>query len=469
MQRIILTILLVVTFTISNSQNLIYNSSFENNLQCPGLLHFLPQNVTYFWKGSPFCYCSIHNECDVIVGPAPFYVNYGAPQSTVGYQEPVSGAGYADIVSLNPSPNSAQASDKGHIYQKMRQKFDAGKKYHVGYHISLSDSSAYATPKFGIFFSANEPQFTAGGWPFLVGYMQCVNTTQALTDKTIWYKLEWEYTAQGAEEYITIGNNTKLNQLDTMYVGGGGVLVPNASYYFIDDVFVIPIKEYSQKICTANDSLQLQAIEAGTKYKWSNGDTTSSITVTQNGIYTLLTTHDSLYRRDTFNVMLNHPTNLVYNYLPNEVYIIQGANLGLQGPAGANYTYLWSNGDTTQNTLVNSNGTYTLQLTAQDGCMAFDTCEVKYITGKPNLSKGGAFTIVPNPNNGSFSISITDNLNNQTILTITNTLGQVIDKINLVSTITNYENTQLENGIYFYTVTEKNTILAKGKMIVQSK
>jgi len=435
--------------TIATSQNLISNNSFEDLLTCPNYISPLPQYTIYSWIGALSSGSGICNECDLQIGPSPSYINYGVPQNIIGYQEPVSGVGYCVVSSLNPSPVIPEPVGKGFIYQKIREKFVANKKYHVGYYISLCDSVEYATPKFGAFFSADEPQFDAT-WPFLLDNMQCINTTQALTDKTIWYKLEWNYTAQGGEQYITIGNNTNLNQLDTVHVVGGGTLSPNSSYYYIDDVFVIPIKESNQKICSASANMQLQAIEQGTTYQWSTGDSTSAITVTQNGVYILLTTHDSLYRIDTFNVVLNHPTNPVTDYLPNEVYFYQNGSINLQGPPNNNYTYNWSNGATTQNTTVTESGIYTLQITAQDGCMAFDTCVVRYITSSPtNLPQGEAIKLYPNPANDYFII---DGLKNNTsiLIELSNISGEIIsnNKFTSQSNQYNYNTSHLKNGIY---------------------
>jgi hypothetical protein len=78
----------------------------------------------------------------------------------------------------------------------------------------------------------------------------------------------------------------------------------------------------------------------------------------------------------------------------------------------------------------------------------------------------GAFKLVPNPSNGSFVITNNSILNTQTTLKITDVCGKQIDEIAIVNTTTNYENTSLNNGLYFYTIRSKDEELQRGKFLI---
>jgi hypothetical protein len=73
---------------------------------------------------------------------------------------------------------------------------------------------------------------------------------------------------------------------------------------------------------------------------------------------------------------------------------------------------------------------------------------------------------VPNPSNGNFVISTNGVLNSQTTLKITDVCGKQIDEIAIVNATTNYENTSLSNGLYFYTIRSKDEELQRGKFLI---
>ena len=81
---------------------------------------------------------------------------------------------------------------------------------------------------------------------------------------------------------------------------------------------------------------------------------------------------------------------------------------------------------------------------------------------------GNAFgiTILPNPNNGCFTIKA-DAFNKPTTFVITDALGQVIDIVTLTGSSTKYDNRNLPNGIYFYTTLSNNVVTSRGKFLVQ--
>ncbi len=134
----------------------------------------------------------------------------------------------------------------------------------------------------------------------------------------------------------------------------------------------------STTICEGS-SVQLTAT-SGNSYTWSNGATTQSITVSQQGSYSVTV--------DQGNACINSSavTNVIVNPLP-------AANIGASGPttfcqgdnvvltASNGNSYLWNNGATTQAITVNNSGNYSVTVTAANGCS--NTSTATSVTANP--------------------------------------------------------------------------------------
>ena len=133
-------------------------------------------------------------------------------------------------------------------------------------------------------------------------------------------------------------------------------------------------------------------------------------------------------------------------------------------PTGAN-TYTIQGGNAVVSPSISS--TYTVIGTNAAGCQsdAFATSSltVNLCVGISSQNMGlGGVSIYPNPNNGEFTIELVS-LNN-TYITITNILGQIIksQKAELINQI----NLNLfEKGVYFISVMDNNQSIYKGSMI----
>ncbi len=136
---------------------------------------------------------------------------------------------------------------------------------------------------------------------------------------------------------------------------------------------------------------------AGTSYLWSNGATTSSITVTMAGSYTVKVTNASGCQ-STASVA----TIITVNSLPSAPTITaggprtfcSGGSVTLTSSAGS--TYLWSNGATTPVINVTSSGTYTVRVTNTNGCQsvpsAATTVTVNDLPATPTITASGPIT-----------------------------------------------------------------------------
>jgi gliding motility-associated-like protein len=164
-------------------------------------------------------------------------------------------------------------------------------------------------------------------------------------------------------------------------------------------------------------------------YEWTNGSTTQSITFVAQGVITL----------DGSVIDANDCVSTVYIHLKSPIWqvFIQAypANCGQSNgivdltvvPGTGNFTYSWSNGETTQDLLAAPAGTYTVTVTGDNTCTATASATVTNtnssitVTGAttPNTScttPNGAINITVNPagsytyawSNGSSSEDLTD-------------------------------------------------------------
>jgi len=121
---------------------------------------------------------------------------------------------------------------------------------------------------------------------------------------------------------------------------------------------------------------------------------------------------------------------LTVNQLPNialgsDTSICNGCTILLD--AGTGFTsYNWSTGENTQTIIVDSAGTYSVQVTDVNGCMNADTIVVNVSTGIDAFNKTTLINIYPNPNTGEFIIEIELYKRQDLEILISNNLGQVI-------------------------------------------
>ena len=89
---------------------------------------------------------------------------------------------------------------------------------------------------------------------------------------------------------------------------------------------------------------------------------------------------------------------------------------------------------------------------------------VSQCTSINTIASQTEFKIYPNPNNGEFTIELT-NINNSNI-TITNVLGQII-KTQKAELMNQIDLNLFDKGIYFINVMENNQSVYRGNIIKQ--
>lgn len=167
---------------------------------------------------------------------------------------------------------------------------------------------------------------------------------------------------------------------DSLMVTQSGAYVltaTNACGAFRDTVqvnfqqFIDPIVVQRAQLCPGS-SLTLSTNQSGT-YLWSTGSTTSSISVTQPGIYTLDLTTPCGTINDTVEVY--YPDTLQPDLGPDTLLCSSGALSLSTGLSQGSFT--WSTGAGSSSISVNASGTYWVRVS--NGCQFFyDTVQVTF-------------------------------------------------------------------------------------------
>jgi PKD repeat protein len=144
----------------------------------------------------------------------------------------------------------------------------------------------------------------------------------------------------------------------------------------------IPLPE-NTGICAGGNAVWNANMNLGSTYSWNNGQTSSSLTITSPGDYFVQVT-DALgcfKYSDTITFTIDNYTNTAF--LGADTSLCAGNFLGLQVGASETTDYLWGDGTSNSSLLVNTTGTYSVQTTNINGCIAQDTINVNIIGVAP--------------------------------------------------------------------------------------
>jgi len=226
--------------TLTLAQNLAPNPSFENYANCPTGLGlpvsfggYDPVSEAIPWYRPTDASSDYFNACNGAI--------VGVPGNVFGSQPARTGVAYTGGYAYA----SFSEDFREYVQGPLSTPLIAGQTYCVELYVSLTDNSNYATDDIGVLFSDTAILTTAdcqGGLRQDCGpmpYTPQINNPAGnfLTDKINWTLISGTFTAVGGESYITIGNFKDDANTDLLNVGGASA----SSYYYIDDVSVIPI------------------------------------------------------------------------------------------------------------------------------------------------------------------------------------------------------------------------------------
>jgi hypothetical protein len=218
MKTIICILFVLLSLNNIYGQNLVPNPGFEVINSCA----FNPANIAGAspWDtpdtGSP----DLYNTCST--NPV-----FSVRANNFGYQQPRSGSGYAGQVVYN-----TPSEYKEYIQVKLDSVLIQGQVYFAGYYVNLANEIYTASNNFGIYFSPNHISIAHIATLNLIPQ---INYTTIISDTLNWVYVHGQYTANGGEQYIIIGNFYSSDLTDTSSTSS---TFCTCTYYFVDDVCV---------------------------------------------------------------------------------------------------------------------------------------------------------------------------------------------------------------------------------------
>lgn len=194
------------------------------------------------------------------LAPADLYTkdtrngNVGAPANAYGEEKPMEGDNYAGFLAYsykNKEPRS-------YLQVQLKQKLEAGKKYCVTINISLADLSKYATSHIGMAITKNA--ISANNTDILKVEKQIISKKLKMYEQQYyWVPVCGVFTAEGDEEFLTIGNFTPDESLKLEKVKRPrGFSKPQLydSYYFVDNISVVETGEPMECDCDTDPGMK---------------------------------------------------------------------------------------------------------------------------------------------------------------------------------------------------------------------
>ncbi len=215
----------------TQNQNLVPNPSFEEYINCP-------DNSGQIWNVEPW---------ERVMGSVDYFHecgtnNQGIPENWGGTQEARTGDAYIGLV-VCYSPlaviNPLMTNVREFAGVPLKEPLIAAIVYRLEFFINLRDICCYTVRNMGAYLSQGQPLDQIDH--LLSRQPQLKYNEEAFLDnKTDWVRLSGNFTAQGGENFLTIGNFDDDENTDTLAVpcNNSG---QNHAYYYIDDVSVIPV------------------------------------------------------------------------------------------------------------------------------------------------------------------------------------------------------------------------------------
>jgi gliding motility-associated-like protein len=371
------------------AQNLVPNPGFEEYNACPYSPPtpngYLP-NIAYSPAYDSFP--TVLGWVNPLLSSTPDYFNicdtiingHGVPFNVEGYQLAHTGEAYTGIYTY-VHQQDALDDYREYIEAKILQPLIVGHKYMISFYVSPTASQiVFGSPvfvdKIGAYLS--DSMINADP-PYQDAYISVTPSIESpqgvyISDTSGWTKISGIYTAQGGEQWITLGHFLNGPQTDSFLVNYEDS--DEYSYIYIDDVCVMDMtaNTHDTTMCVSNLPTTITGIDAPGSYLWNTGDTTATLQVSEPGTYWRRATGDCLYYTDTITVAV-----IPSAHLGNDTSVCGQTPLPLNTNAQPGVHYQWSTGDTTCCITATSSGLYTVQASNMCG-VSTDSIQVTMYT-----------------------------------------------------------------------------------------
>ncbi len=326
------------------AQNFVVNGDFEI-VDCEFV--WMPGTPDwYMWSD----YYAAHHTCIASEGP------YGVPSSLSGFQNPQSGEGYGEMLPFG-GPNDLGFSERSYIKGELSQWLSPDSLYYCSFYVSAIDPETENLEQvghtafvggIGAYFSA-DPFFNSEDAQYFDADIESPDD-YIIADSIGWYKIEGIFQPTAYAQFISIGCFKDEQELDTLHIFDlsdeglywSGYFIDNVQVTYADPVYYSLDLGNDTIVCTgSNWQIELNATENFQSYLWSNDATTSSITVTQEGIYWVDVIGPQGAYRDS--IIITELTTPMFFDIPDFVHCGIGDSVLVTVPAGFD-TYSWNVG-----------------------------------------------------------------------------------------------------------------------------
>jgi Secretion system C-terminal sorting domain len=323
-----------LTFSLKAQTNLVLNWSFEQDSTCLLNIYTCDRSGLIDWYNpTPGATPDwLDSTCFGNSG------NWGVPQNYAGWQYAKSGVSYVGLSFADLTYNYRE-----YVMGTLSDSLNRSNKYCVEFFVSLADSLWWACSAVGAYLSPDRICYP-NTMDTVIHYTPQIENplTHFLTDKVNWAPISGEFSAEGGESFITIGNfYSSPEYFDS--VGHGGLIwrqpYPSA-YYYIDDVYVrmltIANAGKNDSIC-AGGSVMIgkDTTTIGVSFSWQPTTSLSNPNIaepiaspTVTTTYTLTVTNDSIHNcncadsvtRDSVVINVCTGINELSNKISSKIY-----------------------------------------------------------------------------------------------------------------------------------------------------
>ena len=301
---------------------------------------------------------------------------------------------------------------------------------------------------------------------FLVKFNDCVYPSISVSSGAICVGQSFTINPTGASTYTIQGGNAVVNpSVSSTYTVIGTSTAGCVSQAFATSSLIVnanPTITVNSGVICAGQNFTINPNGANT-YTIQGGNAVVSPSINTNytvlGTYTLTGCVSPAFATTSLIVnaspILSISGNTSICASETTTLIVSGGN-----------TYQWSTGASSNSITINQSPNsynYTVTGTGTNSCVSIATIQViiNICTGIEKIKTEGV-SIYPNPTNGEFTIELVSV--NNTYITITNVLGQII-KTQKAELINQINLNLFEKGVYFISVMDNNQSVYKGSII----
>ncbi len=188
-----------------------------------------------------------------------------------------------------------------------------------------------------------------------------------------------------------------------------------------DTIFVtgnvsVPVLGNDTTFCPGGE-LTIGTDYPGTDLLWNTGDTTTHITITEEGTYTLQLHYGpgDCWLYDTITVTAEEQ-NMYEEVLGTDTTLCYGDSLIIELPEGY-LSYTWSSGSADSTLIITDAQTIALELEYASGCSLYDSINIGYhnqilvdfeVTPSPDSGPGGSIIVLPSNGTPPYTITWND-------------------------------------------------------------